>query len=68
MAFFIETSAKTGQNVEEIFITAAKLLYSGYKDKIAVMVSIYIYILLFIIRSSYIIFFILYLIERTSSK
>ena len=35
--FFIETSAKTGENVEEIFTMASKLLYHNFKDKIAVM-------------------------------
>jgi len=28
--YFIETSAKTGKNVEEIFVHAAKLLYEDY--------------------------------------
>ena len=37
--YFIETSAKTGENVETIFSMAAKLLYDNYKGKIAEMVS-----------------------------
>ena len=35
--FFFEASAKSGDNVEKIFITAAKLLYNNFKDKIAKM-------------------------------
>eukprot|EP00347_Sterkiella_histriomuscorum_P006173 403353782 len=31
---FIETSAKTGENVQEVFITAAKILYTQHKQKI----------------------------------
>ena len=30
--YFIETSAKTGLNAEEIFIQAAKLLYKEFKE------------------------------------
>ena len=30
--YFQESSAKTGMNVEEIFIQAAKLLYKDYLD------------------------------------
>ena len=36
----IESSAKTGENVDQIFIMAAKILYNNYKDKIKVLVSI----------------------------
>eukprot|EP00347_Sterkiella_histriomuscorum_P008383 403345307 len=32
--FFFETSARTGENVENIFIMAAKMLYHNFKDKI----------------------------------
>ncbi len=32
--FFFEASAKSGDNVENIFITAAKMLYHSFKDKI----------------------------------
>lgn len=35
----IESSAKTGENVDQIFIMAAKILYNNYKDKIKVLVS-----------------------------
>ena len=37
--FFFETSAKTGENVEEIFTMAAKVLYDNFKDKISQLVS-----------------------------
>ena len=37
--YFIETSAKTGENVENIFTMAAKMLHHNYKDRIAQMVS-----------------------------
>ena len=30
--FFVETSAKTGENVELIFSMASKLLYHSFKD------------------------------------
>ena len=32
--FYFETSAKSGENVEEVFIMAAKVLYDNFKDKI----------------------------------
>ena len=32
--FFLETSAKTGENVEAIFTMAAKMLHNNYKDRI----------------------------------
>lgn len=38
--FSFETSAKTGENIESLFITASKILYNNFKDKIAQMVSI----------------------------
>ena len=37
--FFIETSAKTGQNVETVFQMAAKILYEDFRDRIQEMVS-----------------------------
>jgi Ras-related protein Rab-14 len=37
--FHFETSAKTGENIENLFITASKILYHNFKDKIAQMVS-----------------------------
>jgi hypothetical protein len=37
--FSFETSARTGENIEELFIIASKLLYNNFKDKIAAMVS-----------------------------
>ena len=39
--FSFETSAKTGENIEQVFITASKILYHNYKDKIAQMVSVH---------------------------
>ena len=38
--FSFETSAKTGYNIENLFIFASKILYNNNKDKIAQMVSI----------------------------
>ena len=32
--FFIETSAKTNENVQEAFIVAAKMLYKKHQEKI----------------------------------
>ena len=32
MNYFIESSAKTGFNAEKIFVQAAKLLYTEYKE------------------------------------
>lgn len=40
IAFFAETSAKTGHNVELAFLLASKLLYRQNKDKLGVMVSV----------------------------
>lgn len=37
IAFWIETSAKTGSNVEDLFLLAAKLVYFKNKDKIGLM-------------------------------
>ena len=39
--FSFETSAKTGENIENLFIFASKILYHNNKDKIAQMVSIW---------------------------
>jgi hypothetical protein len=33
--FSFETSAMTGENIEELFIIASKILYNNFKDKIA---------------------------------
>lgn len=38
--FFLETSAKTGQNVETVFQMAAKILQENFKDRLEEMVSI----------------------------
>ena len=38
--FHFETSAKTGENIENLFIFASKVLYDFNKDKIDQMVSI----------------------------
>jgi len=32
--FSFETSALTGENIEQLFITASKVLYNTFKDKI----------------------------------
>ena len=32
--FHFETSAKTGENIENLFIFASKVLYHNFKDKI----------------------------------
>ena len=37
--FHFETSAKTGENIENLFIFASKVLYNSFKDKIEQMVS-----------------------------
>lgn len=31
--YFIETSAKTGKNIEQLFADCAKFIYLKYKDK-----------------------------------
>lgn len=33
--FHFETSAMTGENIEDLFIMASKILYNNFKDKIA---------------------------------
>jgi len=35
IAFSFETSAMTGENIEDLFIQASKILYLMFKDKIA---------------------------------
>jgi GTPase SAR1 family protein len=37
--FHFETSAMTGENIEDLFIMASKILYNNFKDKIAQLVS-----------------------------
>ena len=37
--FNFETSAKTGENIENLFTLASKVLYNNFKDKITQMVS-----------------------------
>ena len=37
--FFLETSAKTGQNVEIVFQMASKILYENFKSRIEEIVS-----------------------------
>ena len=34
ITFHFETSALTGENIEQLFITASKFLYNTFKDKI----------------------------------
>ena len=38
----METSAKTGENVEQVFLMASKILYTNFKDKIGSLVSMII--------------------------
>ena len=42
--FYFETSAKTGENIENLFILASKILYHTFKDKVAEMVSTHAYL------------------------
>ena len=37
--YHFETSAMTGENIEDLFIWASKILYHNFKDKIAQLVS-----------------------------
>jgi GTPase SAR1 family protein len=39
ITFAFETSAMTGENIEDLFIMASKILYNNFKDKIAQLVS-----------------------------
>lgn len=39
IAFFLETSAKTGENVQKVFLLASKILFTTNKDMISDMVS-----------------------------
>lgn len=39
--FFIETSARTGENIEQLFVMASKFLFSYYKHKLGSLVSIF---------------------------
>ena len=39
--YSFETSAMTGENIENLFIYASKILYEAFKDKIQMMVSIF---------------------------
>ena len=41
--FSFETSAMTGENIEDLFIMASKILYHNFKDKIAQLVSLIVY-------------------------
>lgn len=41
--FAFETSAMTGENIEDLFIMASKILYHNFKDKIAQLVSSIVY-------------------------
>ena len=43
--FFIETSARKGENIEELFIMASKYLYSYYKHKLGSLVSPFLLII-----------------------
>ena len=45
--FYFETSAKTGENIENLFIIASKVLYHTFKDKVAEMVSRHVINILF---------------------
>ena len=42
MAHYVETSAKTGVNIEETFIRAAKMLYLKHKNEWGEIVSLLI--------------------------
>lgn len=41
--FHFETSAMTGENIEDLFIMASKFLYHNFKDKIAQLVSEFLF-------------------------
>lgn len=37
MVYFTETSAKSGDNIEKLFLDASKFIYLKYKDQLAKM-------------------------------
>jgi hypothetical protein len=37
LVYFTETSAKSGDNIEKLFLDASKLIYLKYKDQLAKM-------------------------------
>lgn len=39
LLYFTETSAKSGDNVDKLFIDAAKLIYLKYKDRLQNMID-----------------------------
>lgn len=47
IAFFLETSAKTGENVQKVFLLASKILYRTNRDTISEMVSLLNYLSFF---------------------
>ena len=39
MVYFVETSAKSGDNVDKLFVDVAKIIYTKYKDKLHRMIE-----------------------------